>query len=197
MKRGDWPRVRELAEESLAGHRRSGGFPKGEAQSLGSLAAVARFDGDLELALELLRESCALAEQAGFRWWVAGMLANIGEVSLELGRLDEARSSVCEALRITHAMHDRRGVVYELKLLSEVSAAAGDSLGAGVCLGAVEAEQGRAPVGPWLFGSLAGGQGLRPLATRVDFDDPELERGREEGRRLELDAAVATALGDA
>ena len=197
MKRGDWVRVRELAEESLAGHRKSGGFPKGEAQALGSLAAVARVEGDLERALELLRESRTLAEQAGFRWWVAGMLANIGEVSLELGRPDEARESVCDALRITQAMHDRRGLVYELKLISEISAAAGDSRAAGTYLGAVEAEEGRAPVGPWLFGSLVGGQGLRPLETRLDFDDPEVERGRQEGRGLELDTAVATALGDA
>ncbi|HET6622984.1 MAG TPA: adenylate/guanylate cyclase domain-containing protein [Gaiellaceae bacterium] len=197
MKRGDWPRVRELAEESLAGHRRSGGFPKGEAQALGSLAAVARVDGDLERALDLLHESRALAEQAGFRWWEAGMLANIGEVSLELGQLEEARANVRDALRITQAMHDRRGVVYELKLLSEISAAAGDSLGAGVYLGAVEAEQERAPVGPWLFGSLVGGQGLRPLETQLDLDDTEVERGREEGRRLDLDTVVGVALGDA
>ena len=197
MKRGDWPQVRELAEESLAGHRRGGGFPKGEAQALGSLAAVARFEGDLERGLELLRESRELAEQAGFRWWVAGMLANIGEVSFELGRLDEATETVCDALRITQAMRDRRGVVWELTLLSQIRGAAGDSLGAGVYLGAVEAEQARAPVGPWLFGSLVGGQGLRPLESRVDLDDPELARGREQGLRLELDEVVGTALGDA
>ena len=80
-----WPASRELAEESLDGHRRSGGFPKGEAQALGSLAWVARMEGELERALELLRESRALCEQAGFRWWLAGMLANIGAVSSSSG----------------------------------------------------------------------------------------------------------------
>ena len=35
IRRNDRGRVRELAEESLAGHRRAGGWPKGEAQALG------------------------------------------------------------------------------------------------------------------------------------------------------------------
>ena len=111
--------------------------------------------------------------------------------------VDEARASVCDALRISRTMHDRAGVVWELKLLAEISAAAGDLLRAGIYLGAVEAEHDRSAVGSWLFGSLVGGQGLRPLASRLDVDEPELGRGREEGRRLELDDAVATALGDA
>jgi tetratricopeptide (TPR) repeat protein len=196
MKRGDWPRVRELAEASLDGHRRSGGFPKGECQALGALAAVARVDGDLAGALELLRESCVLAEQAGFRWWHAGMLANIGEVLLELGRLDEAQEGVTEALAMTRVMHDRRGIVYELRLLSEIVGRSGDLRRAGVLLGAVDAENERAPVGPWLFGSLAGGHGLRPHPSELDLADSELVSGREEGKQLELDAAVALAVDD-
>ncbi len=63
MRRDDPGRVRELAEESLAGHRLSGGWPKGESQALGSLAWVARAEGHPERALELLRESCALARR--------------------------------------------------------------------------------------------------------------------------------------
>jgi predicted ATPase/class 3 adenylate cyclase len=196
MKRGEWPRVRELAEASLEGHRRSGGFPRGECQAVGALAAVARVDGDLGGALDLLYESCALAEQAGFRWWQAGMLANVGEVLLELGRLDEARASVRDALAMTHTMNDRRGIAYVLRLLSEIVGRSGDLRRAGTLLGAIDAENQRAPVGPWLFGSLAGGQGLRPLPSALDLTDPELVRGREEGTQLELDAAVALALGD-
>jgi predicted ATPase/class 3 adenylate cyclase len=189
MRRGDVDRVRELAEESLAGHRRSGGFPKGEAQALGSLAWVARRDGDLERALELLHESCALCEAVGFRWWLAGMLAGIGEVSVELGRLDDARSSVQRALAISYGMHDRRGFMYELRLLAEIAVAAGEPRLAGLLVGAAEAERERAPVGPWIHGAP---EPRRPLDAGGEF-----ERGREEGRRLELDAAIAVALGDA
>ena len=80
--RGDWQRVRALAEESLAGNRRVG-FPKGEAQALTSLADVAQIEGDLARALEVHRESRDICERIGFRWWLAGNLAKIGAVSLE------------------------------------------------------------------------------------------------------------------
>ena len=85
-----------LAEESLAGHRRAGSFPKGECQALGSLAWVALQEGDHERALELLQQSCALAEEAGFRWWLAGMLTNTGVVSLELGKIGRALAPACD-----------------------------------------------------------------------------------------------------
>ena len=189
MRRGDWPRVRELAEESLALHRRVGN-PKGEAQALGSLAAAARAEGDPERALELLRESCELADSVGFSWWHSGMLATMAQIQLELGRLDEARAAARQALTLSRAMHDRRGQVYELRLLAEIGASAGDARLAGVLIGATEAENERAPVGPWLHGS------PKPSAL-LENADPEFARGRDEGRRLELDAAIAVALGDA
>jgi predicted ATPase/class 3 adenylate cyclase len=190
MRRGDWPRVRELAEESLALHRGVGRFPKGEAQALGSLAAAMHAEGDPERALELLRESSELADSVGFRWWHSGMLATMAQIQLELGTLDEAKTSARKALAQSHAMHDRRGVVYELGLLAEIDASAGDARLAGVLIGATEAENERAPVGPWLHGS------PKPSAL-LESVDPEFARGRDEGRRLELDAAIAVALGDA
>ncbi len=187
MRRGDPRRVRDLAEESLAGHRRSGGFPKGEAQALGSLAWVARMEGDPERAIEVMRESCALSEAAGFRWWLAGMLANIGAVSLELGRLDDARASVRQALSISHAMHDRRGTVYQLRLLAEIGASTGDVRLAGTLVGAAEAENERIPVGRWIH------EWTEPSSLR-EYASAEFELGRDDGHRLELDAAVALAL---
>ncbi|MGH3079056.1 MAG: ATP-binding protein [Gaiellaceae bacterium] len=190
IRRGDVARVRTFAEESLASHRRAGRFPKGEAQAVSSLAWVARQEGDLDRALELLDESGRMCDEAGFRWWRAGTLANAGEVLVELGRLDEARSRVQQALAMSRSMHDRFGVVYELRLLAEIDAAAGDLRRAGVLLGATEAEHQRAAVGPWIHGS------LKP-SHLVEVDDPQFARGREEGRRLELDDAVGIALGDA
>jgi predicted ATPase/class 3 adenylate cyclase len=190
IRRGDVARVRTFAEESLAAHRRAGGFPKGEAQALSSLAWVARQEGDLQRALELLDESGRMCDEVGFRWWRAGTLANAGDVLVELGRIDEARSRVQQALGMSRSMHDRFGVVYELRLLAEIAAAAGDLRRAGVLLGATEAEHQRAAVGPWIHGS------TKP-SHLVAVDDLQFARGREEGRSLELDDAVALALGDA
>jgi non-specific serine/threonine protein kinase len=183
MKRGDPRRVRDFAEDSLEGHRRAGPFPKGEAQALTSLAWVARQEGNLEGALELLREARAKAAEGGFRWWEAGTLANIGAVSLQLGKLDDARTNMREALSISYAMRDRRGVVYELRLLMENAAAGGDARLAATLAGAIEAEVERAPVGRWVHSW-----------AREPVEAPLDDEALEEGRRLSLDDAVALAL---
>ncbi len=185
--RGDWSRVQELAQESLEGFRRIG-FPKGEAQALSALADVAHARDDLGLALQLLEKSCDLCEQVGFRWWLAGQLAKIGVVSLALGNLEEARTSTARALTISHAMHDPLGMVYELRVLSQIDSRAGKHRRAGILSCAAESESERSP-GRWVHG----GFDLERLVAAND----EFERGIEEGRLLELDEAVAVALGDA
>jgi tetratricopeptide (TPR) repeat protein len=187
LQRGEVQRARELAEESLAGHRRAGSFPKGECQALGSLAWVALQEGNHERALELLRESCVLADEAGMRWWLAGMLTNIGVVSVELGRFDDARASVQRALQISHPIHDRRGTVYQLRLLAEVEAATGEERRAGALAGAAEAENEHIPDGRYVHE-------WRPTASLDEHAGAEFAAGREEGRELSLDAAVAVAL---
>jgi hypothetical protein len=151
------------------------------------LAWVARAEGEPERALDLLRESCALAETAGFRWWLAGMLANAGLVSMEVGSIADARTSVERALGLSHSMHDRRGTVYELRLLAEIAASAGDDRLAGTFVGAADAENERLPVGRWIHE-------WQPLPTEQERASIEFEAGRAEGRELSLDDAVALAL---
>jgi predicted ATPase/class 3 adenylate cyclase len=184
--RQDWESVRTFAEPSLAGHRRVG-FRKGEAQALTSLAEVATAEGDLERGLELLRESHDLSVSTGFRWWQAGTLARMSVLSLRLGRFDEAETSAREALSISHAIHDRNAVAYELRLLTELAARSGDPRRAGVLRGAVDAEATRAPFGFWLHGAA-------PIEPTVSESDPMFVEGQKAGRTMEFDEAVAFAL---
>ena len=149
-------------------------FAKGATQALTSLADVAIAAGELEHALELLQESRDLCESVGFRWWLAGNLAKIGAVSLALGRLDDARESTQDALSISQAMRDRKAVVYELGLLAEIDARAGErsarrhSLGRS---GSRERACTRRPLDP-----RRGGAGPCSLARRRGI------RGRTSGR---------------
>jgi hypothetical protein len=136
-----------------------------------------------------LHEAARICEAVGFYWWQAGALARIGAVSVELGRLDEARESALHALSLSRSMHDRKGVVYELGLLAEIDAKTGQRHRAGVIWGAAEAERERAPAGRWLHGTV---EPERVLAHA----DPQFERGRQTGRELTLDGAVALALED-
>jgi predicted ATPase len=186
---GEMERVRELAEESLAAFRRLG-FAKGEAQALTSLAEVRQAERDLEGALELLNESAQKAETSGFRWWLSGVHARTSALLLELGRLAEAESQAQRAVVLSQAMHDRNGVVYELGLLAEISARAGDTERAGALWRAVEAEEAKAPVGSWLHGQVR----FQPSLTDAD---PAFAAGQEAGRAMELADAVTFALGDA
>ena len=132
---GDMERVQVLAEESLAAFRSVGGFAKGEAQALTSLAEVRQANGDLEGALELLEEGRRLATTSGFRWWQAGTSARIAALLLDLGRLDDARVNAERALALSSSMRDRSAIVYELGLLAEIHAtdrrvqARGDAVG--------------------------------------------------------------------
>jgi tetratricopeptide (TPR) repeat protein len=186
--RGDFQLARALAEESLAGHR-AAGFPKGEAQALTSLAIAARAEGDLQGALELLDESRRIVESIGFRWWLTGVLAITAEVFLELGRLEDARRSAQQALSFSQPMRDRRAVVYELGLLAQISASAGDTHQAGLLRGAAEAENERMPVGRWIHGHLE-----RARESALPHGHPDFERGRASGREISLEDATALAL---
>jgi len=59
---------------------------------------------------------------------------------------------------------------------------------AGQIWGAIEAEERRAPLGQW---DQHRGEYAEPLLARAT---PEFERGREQGRRLSLAAAIELAL---
>ena len=187
--RGDLPRARALATESLAGFRGIG-FGRGEGQALASLADTLRAEGDLDGALKLLHEAARICGAVGFYWWQAGALARIGAVSLELGRLDDARDNAQKALSLSRSMHDLKGVVYELSLLAEIDAKTGRRHRAGILWGAAEAERERVPAGRWLHGVV---EPERVLAHA----DAEFELGRESGRELALEDAIALALDDA
>jgi predicted ATPase/class 3 adenylate cyclase len=184
--RGDLERAQSLAEEGLETHRRIG-FRKGEVYPFMTFADIARARGDRERELAHLEESRRIAEEVGFRWWLAGMLARIAVVSLDLGHLDDARRSALRALETSHAMSDRKAVVYELGLVAEVNAAAGATEAAGVLWGAAEAESERTWAGQWLHGTV---EPERVLAHA----DEDFELGRAVGRELSLEDAIALAL---
>jgi ATP/maltotriose-dependent transcriptional regulator MalT len=183
---GDLERARGLAEEGLEIHRRIG-FRKGEVYPFKTFADIARAEGDHERELAHLEESRRVAEEVEFRWWLAGMLARIAVASLDLGRVDDARRSARRALELSQEMYDHKAVVYELGLLAEVNAAAGDSEAAGRLWGAAHAESERTWSGQWLHGQVEPERVLR-------YANEEFEKGRLAGRELSVEAAVALAL---
>jgi hypothetical protein len=84
-------------------------------------------------------------------------------------------------------MNDRKAVVYELGLLAEISAQAGDRRRAGILWGAAEAENERVPVGRWVHGQV-------DPARMLAYADGSFEEGRTLGRGLSLEDAMELAL---
>jgi predicted ATPase/class 3 adenylate cyclase len=185
--RGDVPRMRVLAEESLELNRRLG-KRKGEAQGLLALATVEWESQNRERAWELMSRSAALAREIGFAWWETGSLFTLCEWALELGRRDEAEQFGRDSLAVARRIGERMYSIHLLALLARIAAEDGRVERAGLLWGAVEAEEERGRVGQWED------QRETYAAPVLAHSGPEFERGREEGRRLSFDEGIERAL---
>jgi predicted ATPase/class 3 adenylate cyclase len=185
---GDLARARALAEEGLELHRRFGGR-KGEAVVLGTLADIEWRSGvDRSRALELGRQSVAIAGDVGFVWWQSNMLTYLCEWSLELGEATDAERFGVEGLELAHRIEDRMHRTYLLALLARVAAEDDRRERAGELWGALEADEARGRIGQWEDERETY---AAPVLARAS---EAFERGRLRGRAVSLDDAVAAAL---
>lgn len=74
------------------------GMPGLESGAVEGLAMVARVNDDVPLAVDLLQKAARLAQRAGDEPGRAAVLSNLGDVLMNVGRLDEAESAFREAL---------------------------------------------------------------------------------------------------
>jgi predicted ATPase len=183
----DLVRARALLEASLETCQRLPD-PKLEGDALRVLAAVERREGKPERALELYDQSIEQLERIGHTWVLTHVLGASAELLHELGETARADERAREGLRLSYELVDRQSIVYAMATLARFATATAQLERAGRIWGALEAEVERAPVGYWEADR-------DELARQVVRDDPAFERGREEGRRLSLDEAVAYALG--
>jgi predicted ATPase len=184
---GDLPRSRELLEASME-MCRSRPNPKLEADIAGKLGWVERREGNRERALELFELSAIQCEQVGFTWMQANAVGDVADLSFELGRTDIAEKRGREAVRLAGQVGDRQLVVFTIALLALIAAETGRVERAGRLWGAIEAEEGRGPLGQW-------DHERAEYATRVlAAAGPDFETARGAGRALLLDEAIDVAL---
>jgi predicted ATPase len=184
----DLARARALLEATLETCRRIPDL-KLEGDALLRLAAVERREGNTERSLELYEQTIELLERIGHSWLLANALDNSSELLQEVGDTPRADERARESLRLSCDLVDRQGIVYAVARLAALATATGQLERSGRLWGALETETARAPVGFW--------EGDRhEVEAQVVRDDPAFERGREDGRRLSLDEAVAYALDD-
>jgi predicted ATPase len=183
----DLSHARELLEASME-MCRSRPNPKLEADIVGKLGWVERREGNRERALELFELSAAQCEQVGFTWMQANAVGDIADMSFELGRTDVAEERGRDAVRLSAEVGDRQLVVFTIGLLARIAAETGQVERAGRLWGAIEAEEGRGPLGQWEHDRAE-------YATRVlAAVGPDFETARGAGRALLLDEAIDVAL---
>ncbi|MBA2383644.1 MAG: hypothetical protein H0V68_03140 [Actinobacteria bacterium] len=191
LRRGDLGRARELVEASQEIHERDDdwwGKTWGLAQTTGTLGSIARDTGDEPLARDLTGQSAAMARAAGIPWWEGGALAELAQLLLNAGQVDDAETRARESLVLAEQIRDRAGRVFGVGLLACVAAARGNARRAALLWGAIEDEDAGAPLGGWRRHRAACAERI------VKAAGPEFDCGRTEGRELTLDDAVALAL---
>jgi non-specific serine/threonine protein kinase len=190
---GDYDAARRLYQESLA-TRREIGDSTGAALALHNLSAIASALGELTEAEAFDEESLALFQAANDAWGEAIALSNQARTANLRGDFDRAERLARESLRRRRTLGDRRGAILCLELLADVAARGGYAERAARLLGASDGlrdlthfvrppdEEAARDAGPIADERLAA---------------PELRAAWEEGRALDLDAAIEEALGTA
>ena len=84
LEQADFPRAREVLEDSLELFRRLGD-DEGTSATLRHLGYEARLQGDFVKGRELLEEGLGLARSLDNRWDIAAFLGDLGIVSQTLG----------------------------------------------------------------------------------------------------------------
>jgi predicted ATPase len=160
------------------------------------LAMTAAFGGDLERAVDLCEQARALCDEYGERWARSYAIYVLAFAAFTHGERGRAAELARECLRTSHSFHDLIAVVLAMELLALCAATAGSADHAARLQGA----SGRIwkTVGVPLFGSVyfgAAHQKCRELAHAV-LGEHAYHAAYQDGARLDLDAAVARALGD-
>ncbi|HEV2009760.1 MAG TPA: tetratricopeptide repeat protein [Candidatus Limnocylindria bacterium] len=185
----DIPQALALAEEALAAYRELGDRA-GVAKVLSGYAYGLYQLDDRARARPVLDECIALMRELNDRFGLAWALEADALINIKDGRLDDARTSIAESLRIFAAAGDLSGVMF-LLMDSAILAALGGDLDRAVRLFAA-CEKVRDESGATLANIIDTRQ--LPAVDLVREATERLDDAREEGRRLSREDAIALAL---
>ena len=189
---GDRGKARELYDESLAICRELGDR-SGIARALCGLGVAARYDGAHETASAQLEESLAICRELGDREGAAMALNHLGRIAAVSGNRSAARDLHEEALEICHALEDRRGIAACVEGLAHLASEGGQFERACRLWGAMA--QVREEIGAPFVASERAEHERNVLAARAALGDAVFESACQEGRDMNLEQAIAHALG--
>lgn len=171
---------------------RATGNERGVAWALFDLGLAARDRGAGDEALALHEQSLAVFRRVGYRWGMAWAILNLGLLAHQRGDHEQARARFVESLELYRARDDRRGVAQCLEGLAAILLSTGRPDTAARVLSAADAL--RTGLGAPLVGADRGTHDRTLEGLRASLKPEEFEAHWREGRTLELEAAIQTAL---
>jgi tetratricopeptide (TPR) repeat protein len=178
--------------EALAIYRELGD-ERGEANVLWGIGNMGYFAGGDVTGAEEFALALEKFVRVGDRTMEAWSRHQLGSAYIRLGRLDEARELILDALRFFHRASDTTGLTLVLDDLSSLAVAAGDNERAGRLWGAARSLTSATGASLAAFVDEAVEYDARPNVRRVLGKD-ELTRLANEGAGMPLDDLIAYAL---
>ena len=190
--RGDYVTPGRLFEESL-NLMKEAGDDAGVADAYNNLGVLATYSDDWDIAGELYSRALEIFRERSDTQGIARALMNLGEVRLVQGDHEEAGRLTRDSLSLFQEIGSQWDTCYLFENLAAVLHRQGHLLDAAKLLGAAEAL--RETLGAPLPPAEVGVYEERVTALKNDLSPIELERAWDEGRSLDLQAAVRFALG--
>ena len=188
----DYARAQACFREGLELYRASDNR-EGVAILLNNLGELARYQDDFQGASTFYKASLALPWVESNQRRKAIVLGNLGFVTWHLGDNNRAEAYLKESLTLKFEVRDEIGISYCLAGLAGVSCEAGQFERAALLLGVVDALIGRTR---HQLDPVDRGDAERTLKrTRAQLDTWVFASAQEEGRAMNLEQAVAYALG--
>ncbi|HEX5241126.1 MAG TPA: adenylate/guanylate cyclase domain-containing protein [Candidatus Limnocylindrales bacterium] len=185
---------RVALDEALALYRGLG-EERGEANVLWGIGNMQYFAGTEQTGAEEFALALEKFARVGDRTMEAWSRHQLGSSYIRVGRLDEARRLIQDALRFFHAASDTTGLTLVLDDLSSLAVAAGDPERAARLWGAARNLTSTTGAGLAGFVDEAVEYDARPNVRRA-LEKDELTRLGDEGAAMALDELIAYALED-
>jgi hypothetical protein len=153
---------------------------------------VARYQGDLAEARELLEKSLTQYRELGHRPGIARALKSLGDIALERCDFTTTRALYAESLAIVQELEIKEGLAYLLEGFAGLSCAQNQPARATRLFGAADAlrRQIGAPLPP------DSQEDYRPYLTTIEseLDEEDFATAWSEGQKMSMEQAIKYAL---
>lgn len=195
MLQGDLGLARAHFEEALGRHRRADNLA-GIVDALNLLSVIASLQGDFTGAAGFSEECLSFCDAHGERWYKSYALGHHGIALLQQGDVSRAAVVERESLRLHRCFNQKLGIGISIEALAWIDVANGQYKHAAQLFGSLREIWRSIGAPPSGLGYLAGYHEQSIARVREKLDKRTFDNACRIGAGLDLDAVVASALGE-